>query len=214
MRLWSSWAERRLHRGCVSLFSMCGFVVSSYPKQMSTSVDNSLRRSLQWHQDPEGRVFSDEVKLVFWKVTSGSPPVWGNVTFPSLLGAACISVSPLPGLYHICVHHEQLSWGHRPESPGLYDPEFMFRSLRGKRSVSRGVQVLGTPSPSSPSASSSPLQTFHLQAELIPPGQSSVDWPICFYFFSLWLLGIDQVLNKSLWNKLATNVQGFTIVIM
>lgn len=47
------------------------------------------------------------------------------------------------------------------------------------------VQVLGTPSPSSPSASLSPLQTFHFQAEPIPPGQSSVYLPICFYFFFL-----------------------------
>ena len=52
---------------------------------------------LFWHQDPEGHVFSGEFKLVFWKVTSGSPPVWGNVTFPSLLGATCISVSSFPG---------------------------------------------------------------------------------------------------------------------
>lgn len=32
--------------GCVSPFSMCSFVLSSYPKQMAINVDNSLKRSL------------------------------------------------------------------------------------------------------------------------------------------------------------------------
>ena len=32
--------------GCVSPFSVCGLVVSSYPKQMSINADNSLKHSL------------------------------------------------------------------------------------------------------------------------------------------------------------------------
>lgn len=86
---------------CVAIFN--GGMIFRSPKQISISVFNSLKCSFYWYQRTDGLFFfflkraeenkqSGQFNPVFWKVTSGCPRAWGNVTFPSLLRAALLSL--------------------------------------------------------------------------------------------------------------------------